>query len=124
MKPRMRSKGQTALEGTFVLLFIFISINTMFLMALNQGTQITSTAIARSYAQGVALELTMEGTTTHLVRIDESPTGGFVLHVVTGGDCNAEVRDAFSAKLDSPSVTGANWNCKERLYGDTRFPLP
>ncbi len=118
MKHTMKSKGQAAIEGTFILLFILLSINSIFILAIQQSTAITSTAIARVYAQGTAMELTMKGTTTYLIRIDEVDDGGFKLHVLTAGNCN-DVREEFKQKLGDENV--ALWNCKEKLYVDSVF---
>ena len=123
------------MESAFILLFIISSMAIVTERVKAYGTDIQRIAEARALAQGAAMELTMNGLVTHLVRVDETTedvTVGSrtqaVLAVklyVLSEDCSA-AEDRFRAVLGAPpggrmASDSAGWKCEERLYSDQKF---
>jgi hypothetical protein len=105
MHNNMNRKGQTATEAVFVVLFVSVSIIAVYSMALDLRADIGTMAGARAIAQGVALEMTLNGTTTYLIRIDELSDNKVGLHVASE-DCGleAEFDDALGGRM-------SEWDC-------------
>ncbi len=138
MKIKIGRRGQTALESAFILLFIISSMSVVTERVVRYGNDITKIAEARALAQGVAMELTMNGTVTHLIRVDETTQNVTVasgqqtvlavkLYVLSENCVVAQAR--FRAVLGEPPggrmATGTGnsnrgWECNGRLYGDTK----
>ncbi len=114
MKSRMKTKGQTALETAFVVLFIIISLWAVTTKTVRYGAGIDKMSQARMKAQGISLELSMEGVTTHLVRVDEAAGASVDVYVVSE-NCN-EAQTRFSSEIDI-----ASWECSNNLYLDEEF---
>jgi len=122
MTPRMKTKGQTALETSFVILLIVVAISYIVVKANILTYQATTMAKARAVAQGAAFELSMSGITTHLVRIDENVTSGLKADLyVVSKDC-IKAQTKFNDSLDTVHAGMMNkWTCNESLYSDTKF---
>ena len=117
MTKKMDKKGQTALETAFVVLFIITAIWAISARTMRYTEDISQISAARAEAQGVALALTMGGTTTHLVRIDENSSSGSLavdLYVMSE-DCD-EAETKFRA--DMGLVIDA-LKCESRIYLNT-----
>ncbi len=118
----MKTKGQTALETSFVILLIVVAISHIVVKANILTYEATTMAKARAVAQGAAFELSMSGITTHLVRIDENVTSGLqvVLYAVSK-DCDAAgVKFNDTINAIHPNLM-SNLICSESLYSDTEF---
>lgn len=109
MTKKMRRKGQSALEATFVVLFIALVIIVIFEKTLATGTAMGDMGEARAVAQSVALELSMKGTLTHLIRVDPGEEGGVDVYAMSK-DCG-DAEDAFDGKLQVDL-----FRCSEQLY--------
>ncbi len=109
------SKGQTALEFMFIVLFILLAVGALLQRALVYDTQITETAKARALAQGICLELSLEGTTTYLIRIDEDftppSTPSYKLYVFSE-NC------ALARQRITSALAVSEFKCRGRLFGD------
>ena len=117
-------KGQTALEAMFVMLFIVIAIGGIFAQTLSYGLTIQKMSEARAVAQGVAMELSVNGTYTHLIRIDYNGTtsGNVSVNLYTVSEDCGLAEPMMSDRLDL--VLGANSVnvsiCGVELYNDTK----
>ena len=121
----MKRKGQTALEGAFVVLFIIVAVGFLMQLAIIYGSNMQRMATARAIAQGVSMDLTMSGTTTHLIRIDESAmtvsgtlTPAVDLYLMSE-DCDKE--GAFRGPLESADINLNKFNCTEGLFADKTY---
>jgi len=130
------------LESAFILLFIISSMSIVTERVMRYGNDIQKIAEARALGQGVAMELTMNGVITHLVRVDETTQNVTVASgqqtvlavklYVLSEDCD-KAQDRFRAVLGEPpggrmakgtdDYSNRGWVCEERLYGDTKFAL-
>jgi hypothetical protein len=116
-------KGQVALEAAFVVLFIVIAVGGIVLKTIDFSRQTEIMSTARTVAQQVAFELSMNGTTTHLIRIDSNNlTEGTVdLYVMSEGCRSAYpiVKQKFKDALGVNTVN--DFECEHELYQDTKF---
>ena len=105
---KMKTKGQSALEASFVILFLIIAVGSILGKTNEYGRKIDVMAEARAQAQGVALEQSMLGRDTYVVRVDPIPrtggpiTGITVFYVSTG--CTSSETDACA---DSETIDDA-----------------
>jgi hypothetical protein len=117
--------GQTALETMFVMLFIVIAIGGIFAQTLSYGLTMQKMSEARVVAQGVAMELSVNGTYTHIVRVDyNGTTAGNVsvnLYLVSE-NCNL-AKNTMSNRIGSVLGAGAVKfsTCGTHLYNDTKL---
>jgi len=123
MTPRMDKKGQTALETAFVVLFIITAVWTISARTMRYTEGISKMSVARAVAQGVALELSMKGIKTNLVRIDENASGGTFgvdLYVVSEGprtgECSDQVKNNFMDSLDDAGIAIKKMVCVDALF--------
>jgi len=77
MKKRNK-KGQVALESIFVILFIIVAMARILAQVLEYTNEIGSMANERAKCQGFALERSLKGITTHLIRIDLNTASGAI----------------------------------------------
>lgn len=123
---KLRGKsGQTALETMFVMMFIIIAIGGIFTQTIDYGVIIQKTSEARAVAQGVAMELSVNGTYTHLVRVDYngSVSGNISVNLyMVSENCNT-AQSLMSSRLDSVLGAGSinQWNCTGNLYDDRKY---
>lgn len=109
----MKRKGQSSLEAAFIVLFIMIAISGIFGKAMQYSHDIGEMARARTIAQAVALELSLNGTRTHIIRLDPAPSPNVVTLFVRGENCSSGVENSF----DSALGYNALWECNDSLYG-------
>lgn len=129
----MKTKGQTAIETIFVVLFILLAIGAITGHTIVYGHNIEFMASARAAAQGFAMKLTMEGTLTHLVRIDavitdaNSVSAKEVDIYVMSEDCTKANTESFNAffkdVMDLDAYVVNEVKCSPDLYTD-QIPIP
>mgnify|MGYP001070575053 CR=1 FL=1 len=115
MTKKMDRKGQTALETAFVVLFIITAVWAISARTMRYTDNIGRISEARSLAQGIALSLSMRGTTTHLIRLDEAPDRTVDLYVMSE-DCSGAqtASNTGMPRIINPAVGG--WTCGQCLY--------
>ena len=115
-------KGQVALESMFVVLFIVVAITQIITLVTAYSNDIEKMSIIRTELQGFALERSLDGETTHLIRVD--PYG------------STSEYDVYFASEDCTGITGIGGDmdlygfdmsvmndikCNEGLTGTTDF---
>ena len=128
MKKLNSNKGQTALESAFVVLFIILAVGVIMNLVLIYGSNIERMATARAVSQGVAMELTMRGTITHLIRVDPNPAAippSVDLYVMsegcTTGTGTTDVKNKFGNTLSAAGIGLSTFRCEPGLFKDEKF---
>jgi hypothetical protein len=113
-----RSKGQVALEATFLVLFVAVAIFMVLAKIQGFSTEAEAMSITRSQLQGEALEMTLEGDITHLIRIDEENISEMRIKAwVVAEDCSG-IQNRFNDKLPDYEI---DVECENKLYWDTKY---
>ena len=114
-------KGQVALEATFLVLFIAVAIFVVVARIQTYSYEAEVMSITRARAQAIAAELSMEGTITHLVRVDaENLSNNEVTVWIVSEECDSVIYDKFINALPNYNITLTNNECSEKLYWDTK----
>jgi|GEM_PF-3846888 len=118
-------KGQTALEGAFVVLFIILAVGVITGFITTYSSNMQKMAEVRTIAQGIALEMTMGGNTTHIIRVDPADEDNGAIYTVdvfaVSEDCTGP--KGFEARLSS-RLGGLlkDTTCSEDFFSDVEFP--
>jgi hypothetical protein len=114
-------KGQTAFEGAFIILFITMAVFTIMQDVLTYSSDIEEMSKTRMAAQAAALDLTLQGTTTHLVRVDYNQTTTGLLEpmvwVISENCTQVKTKETFQNALSAAGIKNADWACGEDIYG-------
>jgi len=120
----MNQKGQSALETGFVVLLIAVAVSNIVAQTLAFNYSIEAMADSRAASQGLALELSLNGITTHLIRIDQNKVLSPLsvdLYVVSEY-CTDQpeidyLKDQFLHRLDPVEI--GIFRCSPSLYTDS-----
>jgi len=122
---RMKTKGQAALEASFVVLFIIVAVAAILRDTAIYNSQANIMAEARAQAQGAALNLSMGGTDTYIIRVDpvfsEGSSSIIAVDLYYASEACLEGNVAVIQAFDDALTMEINYAGCANTYTDEKF---